>query len=249
MATSGLVFDTTAVISLLSKDPLDSRIVAEDLIQTAKRLGQDVLISAFNYGEVFSLALKHGGVDKAYQAAAVLEGYYGFSRVPDDANVTEDARLLAAGHNPQPESRCYAYALARRMHADIVTADLGFKAFEDGVAIRVLPGVGAKSEREVVGCGERWGQVDDVEADVYHVSLYTLVGWRHYSFPKSFSRDRLSAGDSVRCYVVNHAGSLQSRLQKYTEPPIDEKAVRAAFDKLLLEDARKRGWLTDEPDE
>jgi ribonuclease VapC len=117
------VLDTSAVLDLLGNGPGASR--TEYLLKEADRLGNPLLASAANWGEVFYLSWQRHGEQSARETLADLSRLP-IRVVPVDLSQALKAAELKALHKI-PYVDCIAAALAVEQRATLVTSDRDFE--------------------------------------------------------------------------------------------------------------------------
>lgn len=117
------VLDASAVLDLLGNGPGASR--TEYLLKEADRLGNPLLASAANWGEVFYLSWQRHGEQSARETLADLSRLP-IRVVPVDLSQALKAAELKALHKI-PYVDCIAAALAVEQRATLVTSDRDFE--------------------------------------------------------------------------------------------------------------------------
>jgi predicted nucleic acid-binding protein len=117
------VLDASAVLDLLGNGPGASR--TEYLLKEADRLGNPLLASAANWGEVFYLSWQRHGEQSARETMADLSRLP-IRVVPVDLSQALKAAELKALHKI-PYVDCIAAALAVDQRATLVTSDRDFE--------------------------------------------------------------------------------------------------------------------------
>jgi len=116
------VLDASAVLDLLENGPGASRM--EHLLKEAHRLGNPLLASVANWGEVFYLSWQRYGEQSARETMADL------SRLPIRVVPVDLPQALKAGElkalHKIPYVDCIAAALAVEQRATLVTSDQDF---------------------------------------------------------------------------------------------------------------------------
>ncbi len=125
------VLDSYAVIAFFENESGAERVA--ELFKQARDRDKPLFMSVINWGEVYYILSRTAGPETAQRALRSLETLP-IELVPADK---EAARLAAEFKSSRRMSYadCFAAALARMKHADLVTGDREFKEIEDTITI------------------------------------------------------------------------------------------------------------------
>ena len=126
-----VVLDAHAVLALLTKEPGGQEV--KELIGRAHP-GAPCLMTVVNWGEVYYKLLRSEGSKIADRTMDRL-GAQPIRLVDADLPLVRQAAAFKAGGGLS-YADCFAAALARREHAELVTGDREFKAVENEIRIR-----------------------------------------------------------------------------------------------------------------
>ena len=129
------VLDANAILDLAENGPGSDRV--EQLMSSALRDGNPLLISVINWGEVFYVSWQRRGEEVARRTMAAL------SRLPIQTMAVEIAQASKAAEikalHKIPYVDCLAASLAEIRHATLVTSDLDFQKLGRRIPILWLP--------------------------------------------------------------------------------------------------------------
>lgn len=133
---SACVLDANALLAYLRREPGYEMVKA--LFVAAARGEMQLLMCCVNAGEALYMTWRKGSPAKFDELLALLPELPIQIRDADMVLTTEAARFKAT--RKMSYADCYAAALAKREGAEVVTGDPEFKAVEDEVTVRWLPG-------------------------------------------------------------------------------------------------------------
>ena len=126
------VLDTHAVIAYLEKEPGYEKV--RDALARGAETGQNLLMTSVNWGEVFYTTLRERGETEAEQVLRLLETFP-IEVVAVDRPIAKQAGRYKAGGKIS-YADCFAAALAKLHHAELLTGDKEFKQVEGDIKIR-----------------------------------------------------------------------------------------------------------------
>ena len=130
------VLDANALVSLI-----EGRVVAAErvrrLLQEASRIGQPLLLSSINWGEVFYIAWRLHGEAQALATEFKLQ-QLPIEVIPVDRNRATRAATLKQKHN-LGYADSFAAELAIEQRASLVTADPEFSKMGKALSVYSLP--------------------------------------------------------------------------------------------------------------
>ena len=125
------VLDTWAVIAYLEDEPSAERV--ENLISDAHEQQIPIYMTVVNIGEVWYIIAREISEEEADRSIKILrELRVQFEDV--GWTLTREAARFKSGHK-MSYADCYAAALAKSLHADLITGDKEFKPLEGEVNI------------------------------------------------------------------------------------------------------------------
>lgn len=131
MATK--VLDSWALIAFFEDEPAAADV--EKLLQQAADEKHKLLMSVVNWGEVYYNTMRavsqEAAEQKAQEIAALPIEIIGVS---DDLTLARQAAIFKASHK-MSYADCFAAALAKQRHAELITGDPEFKALEKEIKI------------------------------------------------------------------------------------------------------------------
>ena len=134
MATK--VLDSWALLAFFEDEPAAE--VVEKLLQQAADETHKLLLSVVNWGEVYYTTMRRlsqaAAEQKAQEIAALPIEIVGVS---DDLALTRQAAIYKATHR-MSYADCFAAALCKQNHAELITGDPEFKAVEKDIRIHWL---------------------------------------------------------------------------------------------------------------
>ena len=130
----GKVLDAYSLLAYLEGGP-EAKELAH-LIKQARDSGRNLLISAVDLGAVLSLILKELGTQMAAEIERTLETLP-ITVVSADQPTARHAAAYKASKN-LPYAACFAAALAKVRHAQLVTGDEAFRRLNSDLKIRWL---------------------------------------------------------------------------------------------------------------
>lgn len=126
------VLDTYAVIAYLEKEPGYEKV--RDALARATETGHDLLMTSVNWGEVFYTTFRERGEAEAEQVLQLLESFP-IEVVAVDQPIAKQAGVYkACGKISYAD--CFAAALAKLRHVELLTGDQEFKQVENDIKIR-----------------------------------------------------------------------------------------------------------------
>ena len=129
------VADASALLRYLDREPGFDRVAR--LLKEAARGKSELLVSAVNWGEVFSVIYKAHGLSVARSASARMLALP-LTVVSVDADQAERAGILKQDFK-LPYADAFAGALTMARGATLVTADFDFKPAAYAIQIEFLP--------------------------------------------------------------------------------------------------------------
>lgn len=125
------VLDASALTTYLEKDIGHERV--KDLLTEAAESGENLLMSAVNWGEVFYVMARNSGIHEAERIQKAIETFP-IDFVPADFEIARQAALYKFARK-LPYADCFVAALAKRSRGTIVTADNDFRILKDELDI------------------------------------------------------------------------------------------------------------------
>lgn len=107
-----------------------------EIFRAARDSGRPLLLSVVNWGEVFYIALKEAGRERADQVAHLISTLP-IQIISADLDLTKQAAEFKATRK-MSYADCFASALAKSRKAELVTGDKEFKQIEGEVEIHWL---------------------------------------------------------------------------------------------------------------
>lgn len=107
-----------------------------EVLKNAGASGQDLLLSAVNWGEIYYITLREAGEKKAMEVEQAI-GNLPISIVGVDLELARRAAQFKARYR-MSYADCFAAALAKVHRAELVTGDTEFKQIEGEVTIHWL---------------------------------------------------------------------------------------------------------------
>lgn len=107
-----------------------------EIFRAARDSGRPLLLSVVNWGEVFNIALKEAGRERADQVAHLISTLP-IQIISADLDLTKQAAEFKATRK-MSYADCFASALAKSRKAELVTGDKEFKQIEGEVEIHWL---------------------------------------------------------------------------------------------------------------
>ncbi len=126
------VLDAYSVIAYLEGGAGAENMI--EMFQVARDSGRDLLLCVVNWGEVYYIALREVGRERA-EAVAHLISTLPIEIVPVDLELTKLAAQLKATKK-MSYADCFAAALAKLRRAELVTGDEEFRQVEGEMKIR-----------------------------------------------------------------------------------------------------------------
>jgi ribonuclease VapC len=117
------VLDSYSLIAYLEKEDGAEKMI--DVFKVARDSGKPLLLSVVNWGEVYYIALREAGRERA-EAVAHLISTLPIQIVPVDLDLTKQAAEFKA-FKRMSYGDCFAAALAKLRKAELVTGDEEFK--------------------------------------------------------------------------------------------------------------------------
>ena len=125
------VLDASALLAMFFAEP--GMETMRELFHKASEADRPVFISAINWAEVlYKMERKHGKA--GYETARQFERTTPLEAVPVDRELAEAAALLKNAHG-LGLADAFAAALAKSKKAELVTADIEFKALEKEIKV------------------------------------------------------------------------------------------------------------------
>jgi len=125
------ILDACALMVYLEKEAGYEKV--KELFVKAAESGNDLLMSAINWGEVFYLLVRDYGITEAEKIQRVIETLP-IEFVSVDLSLTKQAALYKATKK-LPYADCFAAALAKIHKGELITCDKDFKRVENEVKI------------------------------------------------------------------------------------------------------------------
>ena len=135
MARVTLVFDSWAILAFLQDEPAAAEV--EGLLAACAEGTAAGYMTVVNLGEIWYTIARRVSPEVADGHVNSLQDF-GLSIVDADWPFTHDAAAIKARHRLS-YADAFAAALAKRLNAQLVTADPEFKALEKEVRIHWLP--------------------------------------------------------------------------------------------------------------
>lgn len=126
------VLDTYAVIVYLEKEPGYEKV--RDALARATETGHDLLMTSVNWGEIFYTTLRERGEAEAEQVLQLLDSFPIEVVAVDKPLAKQAGRYKSGGKISYAD--CFAAALAKLRHAELLTGDQEFKRLEGDIKIR-----------------------------------------------------------------------------------------------------------------
>ncbi len=125
------ILDANSLLVYLEKEPGHERI--ESLLTGAIERDENLLISAVNYGEIYSIVIRECGQDTANQMERTLRTLP-IEIIDVDINLAKEAaRFKAIKLISSADS--FAVALAKLRRGELITANKGLKVVEKDIKI------------------------------------------------------------------------------------------------------------------
>lgn len=128
------VLDSYALLSYCEGE--GSGIVVKDILKKASEMRAEIFVSVVNWGEMFYIALREGGTDRAEQYKEVLSNYP-ISIIDADKPLTLIAAKYKAFHKIS-YADAYAAALSETKKATLLTGDKEFRQLRKAIKIKWL---------------------------------------------------------------------------------------------------------------
>jgi predicted nucleic acid-binding protein len=125
------VLDAFSLIAYLEGEGGAEKMV--EIFRNARDAGRDLLLSVVNWGEIYYITLREAGRERADEAAHIMSTLP-IEIVPVDLELAKIAAEFKAGRK-MSYADCFAAALGKLRHAEIVTGDEDFRAVEKEVKI------------------------------------------------------------------------------------------------------------------
>lgn len=125
------VLDSYSLLAYIDKEEGYEKII--DYFEKATGAARDLLLSVVNWGEVFYIAYREHGPQKAQEVANVIETLP-IEIIPADLELTRQAAIFKAGHK-MSYADCFAAALAKLKKAELITGDEEFKQLAQEIKI------------------------------------------------------------------------------------------------------------------
>ena len=129
------VLDSYALLTYFNSEPAGAEV--KRLLEAANEQQTALFLSQINLGEIYYIAYRRRGPDKAQEAIKTLRA------LPITLCEASEVRILAAAEIKAQHSVSYAdafgAALAQELRATLVTGDPEFKKLEPGLAVMWLP--------------------------------------------------------------------------------------------------------------
>ena len=104
-----------------------------EIFRVARDSGRDLLLSVVNWGEVYTIALREAGRERADEVAHIITTLP-IQVVPADLELTKQAAVLKSKHK-MSYADCFTVALAKQRKAELVTGDEDLREVEGEVKI------------------------------------------------------------------------------------------------------------------
>ncbi len=125
------VLDSYSLIAYLEgEEGADTMI---EIFKAARDSGRSLLLSVVNWGEVYSIALREAGRDRAEEVAHLISTLP-IQIIPADLELTKGAAEFKASKK-MSYADCFAAALAKLRRVELVTGDEDFRQVEGEVKI------------------------------------------------------------------------------------------------------------------
>jgi PIN domain nuclease of toxin-antitoxin system len=125
------VLDASALLAMFFDEPGAEKV--ENLFHQAAEVDKPMLIAAVNWAEVlYKMQRKHGA--KGLEGAQHFERTMPLEVAPLDRELAESAAQLKTAHG-LGLADAFAAALAKSKKAELVTADIEFKALEKEIKV------------------------------------------------------------------------------------------------------------------
>ncbi len=125
------ILDSHALMIFLEKEDGFEKI--ESLFIDAMQKGNNLLMSTVNYGEVYYIILRECGQEKLNEIEKIIDTLP-IDMIDVDKNLAKQAAHFKAGKKIS-YADCFAAALAKINHGEIITGDKEFKVLEREVKI------------------------------------------------------------------------------------------------------------------
>ncbi len=125
------VLDAFSLIAYLEGEDGSEKMI--EIFRAARDAGRDLLLCVVNWGEVYYITLREAGRERADEAAQIIASLP-IQLVPADQELTKLAAEFKAGHK-MSYADCFAAALGKMRHAELVTGDEEFRAMEKEIKI------------------------------------------------------------------------------------------------------------------
>ncbi len=125
------VLDSYALLAFFEKEPGFEKV--ESLLIEANEKDRNLLMTAVNLGEVYSIILREYGQRKADEIEKIIQTLPIHIVVVDESMAKEAARLKALKKISYAD--CFAAALAKINKAELVTGDKEFREVEGEIKI------------------------------------------------------------------------------------------------------------------
>ena len=125
------VLDAYSLIAYLEGEDGKDRMI--EIFKVARDSGRPLLLCLVNWGEVYYIALREAGRERADQVAHILSTLP-IQLVPVEIELAKKAAELKASKK-MSYADCFAAALAKLRKAELVTGDREFKQVENEVKV------------------------------------------------------------------------------------------------------------------
>jgi predicted nucleic acid-binding protein len=129
------ILDAHALMAFLEKEPGYEAV--KTLFVSAVEKDEPILMTTVNYGEAYYVILRECGLGKINEVERIVEGLPIEFVAVDLALAREAARIKAKARMSYAD--CFAAALAKSLHGEVVTGDREFAAIKNEIKIMWLP--------------------------------------------------------------------------------------------------------------
>ncbi len=128
------VLDSYSIIAYVEGEAGKDTMI--EVFRSARDSGRQCLLSVVNWGEVYYITLREAGQQRADEIAHLIQTLP-IHLVPADLELAKHAAILKASKK-MSYADCFAAALARHRHVELVTGDKEFKQVEGEIKVMWL---------------------------------------------------------------------------------------------------------------
>ncbi|MBN2031375.1 type II toxin-antitoxin system VapC family toxin [bacterium] len=125
------VLDSHGLMAFFEREPGFEKV--ESLLIEANEKDRNLLMTAVNFGEVYSIVLREYGPEKANEIEKIIQTFP-IDIIDVDINLAKEAARFKA-FKKISYADCFAAALAKMNRAELITGDKEFKEVEDEIKI------------------------------------------------------------------------------------------------------------------